>query len=29
MPGPVIIGVPVDYRDNLRLMQIVHPEALN
>ena len=29
MQGPVIVGVPVDYRDNHRLMEIVHPEALN
>jgi acetolactate synthase-1/2/3 large subunit len=29
MPGPVLVGVPVDYRDNHRLMEIVHPGALN
>jgi acetolactate synthase I/II/III large subunit len=29
MQGPVIVGVPVDYRDNHRLMEVVHPEALN
>lgn len=29
MQGPVIIGVPVDYRDNHRLMEDVHPDALN
>jgi acetolactate synthase I/II/III large subunit len=29
MQGPVIIGVPVDYRDNHKLMEIVHPDALN
>lgn len=29
MPGPVLVGVPVDYSDNLKLMEIVHPEALN
>jgi acetolactate synthase I/II/III large subunit len=29
MPGPVIVGVPVDYRDNHRLMETVHPDALN
>jgi acetolactate synthase I/II/III large subunit len=29
MEGPVLVGVPVDYRDNHRLMEIVHPEALN
>jgi acetolactate synthase-1/2/3 large subunit len=27
--GPVIVGVPVDYRDNHRLMENVHPEALS
>jgi acetolactate synthase-1/2/3 large subunit len=29
MQGPVLVGVPVDYRDNHKLMEIVHPEALN
>jgi acetolactate synthase I/II/III large subunit len=29
MQGPVLVAVPVDYRDNHRLMEIVHPEALN
>jgi acetolactate synthase-1/2/3 large subunit len=29
MQGPVIIGVPVDYRDNHRLMEIVHADALD
>jgi acetolactate synthase I/II/III large subunit len=29
MQGPVIVGVPVDYRDNHRLMEDLHPEALN
>jgi len=29
MEGPVLVGVPVDYRDNHRLMEIVHPEALS
>ena len=29
MQGPVIVGMPVDYRDNHRLMEIVHAEALN
>ena len=29
MQGPVVVGVPVDYRDNHRLMEMVHPEALN
>jgi acetolactate synthase-1/2/3 large subunit len=27
--GPVVVGVAVDYRDNHRLMEIVHPDALN
>ena len=29
MQGPVVIGVPVDYRDNHKFMEIVHPNALN
>lgn len=29
MQGPIIVGVPVDYRDNHQLMEIVHPGALN
>jgi acetolactate synthase-1/2/3 large subunit len=29
MAGPVVVGIPVDYRDNHRLMEIVHPGALN
>jgi hypothetical protein len=29
MHDPVIVGVPVDYRDNHRVMENVHPEALN
>ena len=29
MPGPVLVGVPVDYRDNHRLMEIVHLGVLN
>jgi acetolactate synthase-1/2/3 large subunit len=29
MPGPVIVGVPVDYRDNHKFMEMVHPSALN
>jgi acetolactate synthase-1/2/3 large subunit len=29
MQGPVIVGIPVDYRDNHRLMEIVHPHAFN
>jgi acetolactate synthase I/II/III large subunit len=29
MTGPVIVGVPVDYRDNHRLMETVHFDALN
>jgi acetolactate synthase-1/2/3 large subunit len=29
MQDPLIVGVPVDYRDNHRLMENVHPDALN
>jgi acetolactate synthase I/II/III large subunit len=29
MAGPVVVGIPVDYRDNHRLMEMVHPGALN
>jgi acetolactate synthase I/II/III large subunit len=29
MDGPVVVGIPVDYRDNHRLMEIVHPAVLN
>jgi len=29
MARPVLVGVPVDYRDNHRLMEIVHPEAFD
>jgi acetolactate synthase-1/2/3 large subunit len=29
MDGPVVVGVPVDYRDNHQFMEIVHPSALN
>jgi acetolactate synthase-1/2/3 large subunit len=29
MQGPVIVGVPVDYRDNHQFMEIIHPSALN
>jgi acetolactate synthase I/II/III large subunit len=29
MHGPVLVAVPVDYRDNHRLMDIVHPSVLN
>jgi hypothetical protein len=29
MQDPVIVGVAVDYRDNHRLKENVHPEALN
>jgi acetolactate synthase-1/2/3 large subunit len=29
MQGPVVIGVPVDYRDNHKLMEIMHPGSLN
>lgn len=27
--GPVLVGVPVDYRDNHKLMEMVHPDAFN
>ncbi len=29
MQGPVIIGIPVDYRDNHRLMEILQPDVLD
>ena len=29
MHGPVVIGIPVDYRDNYQLMGIVYPKALD
>jgi hypothetical protein len=29
MHGPVLVAVAVDYRDNHRLMDIVHPSVLN
>ncbi len=29
MEGPVVIGIPVDYRDNHLLMDIVHPNVFN
>jgi acetolactate synthase I/II/III large subunit len=29
MPGPVIVGIPVDYRDNHRLMEILQPDVLD
>lgn len=29
MQGPVLAAVPVDYRDNRRLMEIVHPGVRN
>jgi acetolactate synthase I/II/III large subunit len=29
MQGPVTVGIPVDYRDNHRLMEMVHPSVLN
>jgi len=29
MEGPVLVGVNVDYRDNHKLMERVHPEALD
>jgi acetolactate synthase-1/2/3 large subunit len=29
MQGPVLVGVPVDYRDNQKLMEMVHPDAFD
>jgi acetolactate synthase I/II/III large subunit len=29
MQGPVVVGIPVDYRDNHRLMEIVHRHVFN
>lgn len=29
MEGPVVIGIPVDYRDNHRLMEMVNPRAIH
>jgi acetolactate synthase-1/2/3 large subunit len=29
MQGPVVIGIPVDYRDNQQLMQMLQPDAVN
>ena len=29
MQGPVVVGVPVDYRDNRQLMEMVHPSAID
>ena len=29
MQGPVVVGIPVDYRDNHRLMEMVHLNVLN
>jgi acetolactate synthase I/II/III large subunit len=29
MEGPVIIGIPVDYRDNHSLMEILHPDVID
>lgn len=29
LSGPVIVGIPVDYRDNHKLMEMVHLNALN
>ncbi len=29
MQGPVLIGIPVDYRDNYKLMQMVYPGAID
>jgi acetolactate synthase-1/2/3 large subunit len=29
MTGPVLIGVPVDYRDNIKLMDVMYPGAVD
>jgi acetolactate synthase I/II/III large subunit len=29
LQGPVVVGIPVDYRDNHKLMEIMHPGVLN
>lgn len=29
IPGPVVVGIPVDYRDNHRLMEMVHPDVID
>jgi len=29
LQGPVVIAIPVDYRDNHKFMEIIHPSALN
>jgi acetolactate synthase I/II/III large subunit len=29
MEGPVVVGIPVDYRDNHKLMEMVQPDVLN
>jgi acetolactate synthase I/II/III large subunit len=29
MAGPVVVAIPVDYRDNHRLLASVHPGVLN
>jgi acetolactate synthase-1/2/3 large subunit len=29
MQGPVLVGILVDYRDNHRLMEIIHPNVLH
>jgi acetolactate synthase I/II/III large subunit len=29
MDGPVVIGIPVDYRDNHSLMEILHPDVID
>jgi acetolactate synthase-1/2/3 large subunit len=29
LDGPVLVGIPVDYRDNHLLMEMVHPKVLN
>ena len=29
LEGPVVVAIPVDYRDNHRLMEVLHPDVLN
>jgi len=29
MQGPVVIGVPVDYSENRKLMELMHTESVN
>jgi acetolactate synthase I/II/III large subunit len=29
LEGPVVVAIPVDYRDNHRLMELLRPDVLN